>query len=507
MIYTFKDIQKNLSISCDVCVVGSGAGGAVVAKELAEAGLKVVMLEEGGHYSTEDYLVDDTVQSAANLYRDGGASIIFGRPNILYTEGRCLGGSTTVNGGMCWRTPEKIMKRWQWERGMSDFTPKKMEPFFERVEKTVHVSSVIPAASNRDGELLQKGAQKLGYKVRANFRSANHCVGSNLCITGCPTGAKQSTLLSYVPLFLQQKGEVFCNCRVKKVITKRSRAVGVEAHVIDPVTKRTCFRLKVKSKIVVVACGAIQTPVLLKRSGLKDKKRLLGKNLLVHPNAKVLAVFNEEVRAWSGVNQSFQVTEFFDEGILMAVNFVPPGIMALALPLSGHQLFHTMKEEFSHLVVGGALIEDTGSGQVFSGPFGSVIPTYKLNQRDFKQAIRAVALLCEVFFAAGARKCYLPFSNFTELRSIDDIPKIYTANIRPIDLELMTVHIMGTAQMGSSEDHSVINTHGEFHNVQGLYVADASVFPTSIGVNPQITIMALATRTAAHIIENFRLYL
>lgn len=507
MIHSFEDMTQNVSLSTDVCVVGSGAGGAVVAKELAEAGLSVVMVEEGSYYQTKDFLVDDTIRATARLYRDAGSTLIYGPPNIMFAEGRCVGGSTVVNGGTSWRTPEKILKRWQWERGMADLTPELMNQYFQRVEKTINVTSVIPEAINRDALLLKEGAEKLGYQVKANFRSADYCVGSNLCTTGCPTGAKQSTAMSYVPLFLKAGGEVYCNCRVKKVITKRGRAVGVEAVFVDPVSKKKTHKLKVKSKIVVVCGGAIQTPALLLRSGIRDERRLLGKNLLVHPNTKVMAVFNEEVNAWKGVNQGFQITEFMDEGILMAVNFIPPGILALALPLSGKELFRTMKEEFHHMVVGGALIEDTGSGQVHVGPFDTVVPTYRLNRRDFQQCIRAVALLCEVFFAAGARKCFLPFANMPEVRSVDEIPKMYHTSISPLDLELMTVHIMGTAQMGDRPENSVVNTHGEFHNVNGLFVADASVFPTSIGVNPQITIMALATRTAAYIIENFRMYL
>jgi len=507
MITQFSDITKNLEIDCDVCVIGSGAGGAPLAKELAEAGRKVVIIEEGSHYSTKDFNVNDTVISTSRLYRDAGATVIFGKPNVMLAEGRCLGGSTTINGGMCWRTPEKIMKRWQWERGLQDFTPEKMDKFFSRVEKTIKANPILPEARNRDSELLKMGAEALGYKVKANIRAQDKCVGANQCLTGCPTEAKQSMLSGYIPQFLAAGGDIFTNCRVKRVLTRGKRAVGIEGVFVDPMTKRSTHRLRVQAKTVVVSGGAIQTPALLLRSGIRDEAGLLGRNLLVHPNAKVLAVFEEPVNAWHGVNQGFQITEFFDEGIIMAVNFTPPGIVALALPIEGTQTLRTMKNEFHNLIMGAALIEDTGSGRVRAGPFDTVIPTYQLNDHDFRQTIRAVALLCEVFFAAGAKKCYLPFSTFTEIRSVDDIPKIYNHQFRKIDLELMTVHIMGTAQMGSNPSNSVINQFGEFHNVKGLFVSDASVFPTSIGVNPQITIMALATRTAAYMVDNFGNYL
>lgn len=507
MIHQITDIKKNTTVGCDVCVVGSGAGGAAAAKELAEAGLKVIMIEEGGHDNTRDYKVNDTITSLARLYRDAGATIIYGKPNIMLVEGRCVGGSTVINGAVCWRTPEKVMKRWQWERGLHDFTPKEMDRYFSRVEKIIHATPALPEAMNRDSELLKIGAERLGYKVQANIRSQSSCVGTNMCITGCPTGAKQTTLLSYVPSFIKSGGEIFTHCRVHKIVTKRNQVAGVDGWFIDPETKKRTYKLKVRSKVVVVACGAIQTPALIIKSKIKDEKKLLGKNLITHPNIKISAVFEEEVKSWNGVNNGYQITEFLDEGILMGVNFVPPGVLAMALPLEGTNMLQTLKEEFHHMVVGGALIEDTGSGQVRVGPLDTVIPTYQLNQFDTNKSIRAVALLAEVFFAAGAKKCYVPFNGFHEIRSVDDIPKIYEHKFKPTDIEMLTVHVMGTAQMGSDTHTSVVGPYGEFHNVQGLFVADASVFPTSIGVNPQVTIMALATRTADHIANNFKHYL
>jgi len=506
MIHSIEEITKNVSVSCDVCVIGSGAGGAVVAKELAEAGHDVVIVEEGGYFGTKDFRVDDTIWSTTNLYRDGGATLIYGKPNIMYVEGRCVGGSTAINGATSWRTPEKIMKRWQWERELHGFTAKKMDRFFSRVEDHLHVQAMIPEAKNRDSELLKIGGERLGYTVKQNVRSQDHCVGTNMCLTGCPTGAKQSTLVSYIPRFLKQGGNIYTNCRVKKVLTKGKRAIGVDAHFIDPETKKKKHKLRVRSKVVIVCAGAIQTPALLMKSRIKDEAGLLGKNLLVHPNTKVMAVFDDKVNAWHGVNQGFQITEYFDEGILMAVNFVSPGVAALAMPLEGTQLLKIMKDEYHHMVMGGALIEDTGSGYVKTGPFDTILPIYNLNDHDFHQTIRATALLAEVFFAAGARKCYLPFTGLHEIGSVDDIPKIYSYKFSPLDLELMTVHIMGTAQMGGDPKRSVIDPNGEFHNIKGLFVADASVFPTPVGVNPQITIMALASRTAEYIANEFRHY-
>jgi choline dehydrogenase-like flavoprotein len=313
-------------------------------------------------------------------------------------------------------------------------------------------------------------------------------------------------LTSYLPLFTKAGGVLYSDCLVQKVIVKGGHAVGVDGVFIDPTTRSKGRKIKVRSKVTVVCGGAVQSPALLMRSKVRDDGKQLGKNLLVHPNVKVLAVFDEEVRGWNGVIQGFQITEFFDEGILMAVNFTPPGIVSIALPLMGDEIMQILKNEFHHMVLGGALIEDTSSGRVVCGPFGTALPIYNLNAHDFRQAIRGTALLAEVFFSAGAKKCYLPFANFPEIRSIDDIPRIYEQKIRPLDMEMLTVHVMGSCRMGIDPQRSVVNPSGEMHNVHGLYVADASVFPSSIGVNPQVTIMALATRTAEHIAENFSRY-
>ena len=507
MIFKHTDITKNIDEECDVCVVGSGAGGAPVAKELAEAGLSVIVLEEGGDYQTEDFRTTDTLESLVRLYRDGGSEVALGRPNIFIAEGRCVGGSTTINGGMCWRTPEKILKRWQWEKGLSDLTPKRMEFYFKRVEEILSVQPVLPESRNEDSEIFRRGAEKLGYEVRANLRAHRGCVGTNQCITGCPTGGKQSTLVTYIPAFIKAKGRLYADCRVRKIHLKGGRAVGVSGVIVDPETKKKKVKIRIRSKVTVVCGGAIQTPSLFMRSKVPDASKTLGRNLFLHPNAKVVGVFDDPVYGWKGVNQAYQITEFIDEGIIMGVNFIPPGMMSLAIPFYGPGSLKVMKEVYNHCVVGAALIEDTSRGRVINLPFDQALATYRLNDEDFQKALRATALLAEVYFAAGAKRVYLPFDQLHEIHTIDEIRKIFEYPIRPVDMELMTVHIMGTCQMGGDASLSVVDPYGECHGAKGLFTADASIFPTSIGVNPQETIMAFSTRTAFHIAENASHYL
>ena len=507
MILTYDKIVKNIDETCDVCVIGSGAGGAPMAKELQEAGLSVILLEEGSYYQTKDFRNSDTIESLIKLYREGGSTFTIGKPNISYAEGRTVGGSTTINGGICWRTPDKILKRWQWENGLADLTPKRMDYFFSRVEEIISAKPVLSESMNKDSETLKKGAIKLGYEVRANIRSHQACVGTNQCLTGCPTGAKQSTLVSYIPLFLKKGGRLIANCRVRKIKKSGHYVTGVKGVIIDPTTGKTKAHVRIRSKVVVASCGAIQTPALLLRSGIHDKKRLTGGNLFMHPNTKVIGVFDDPIYGWKGVNQAYQITEFMGEGIIMAVNFIPLPIMALAFPHYGKNYLSTVKEIYNHCIFGAALSEDASRGRVHNLPFDQTLATYQLNQQDFHLALRSIALLSEVYFAAGAKRVYLPLRGLQELHTIDDLRKIYEYRFSPVDLELMTVHMMGTCQMGHDASRSVVNQYGEHHELRGLFVADASVFPTSIGVNPSETIMALSTRSAFHIAENVSKYL
>lgn len=507
MIHLFDTITKNIEESADVCVVGSGAGGASMAYELAEAGFSVILLEEGNYYTQEFFKNPHAQRKFSKLYRDAGATVLFGKPNVAYAEGRCVGGSTVLNAGVCWRIPEKVLGHWQKDHGLEDMTTEKLLPIYERVEKIISANPHIPESHNVDGDIFKRGADKLGYKYKDSLRSQKNCVGTNLCLTGCPTGAKQSTLVSYVPRFLNKGGVLYPNARVDQILTQNGKAAGVKGFVVNPVTRKKEFSFTIHSKITVISGGAVQTPALLKKSKILDAGKLTGKNLFAHPNTKVIGIFDEPVYAWKGVSQTLQITEFMDEGILMAMTFVPPSIMTLALEKYGRGFLDTLRDEYNHAVTGAALIEDSSRGQVNILPFGQIYPTYKMNEKDFKLCLRGIALLAGLYFSAGARKVYLPLLHLDTITTPDEIKKIYDYPYRPADLDLMTVHVMGTAQMGKDPTKSVVNPYGEHHEVKNLFVSDASLFPTSIGVNPQETIMSLSTRSAFYIAENRQKYL
>jgi choline dehydrogenase-like flavoprotein len=500
-LFTRDDVHGDTVLDADVVIVGSGAGGATLAAELAEGGLDVVVLEEGRYWSTRDFTADASAM-VRQLYRDGGATMAIGDPPVLYQEGRAVGGSTVVNGGMSWRTPEKILDRWWREAGLDQIRAREMEPWFERVERRIHVRTQDPESIGRDNHLLKQGADAKGWKIIPNLRNQVHCPGSNNCAFGCPTGAKQSALVSYVPRALHFGARLYSDVRVERILRDGKRATGVVGRVLSADGRRA-HRLSVRAKLVVSACGAIHSPALLARSGFASPSGMLGRNLSLHPNVKVVAIFDEDVRGWEGVHQAFQVREFQDEGLLFAAVNIPPSILAMTTTPYGPALGELM-QQYDRMVVAGMLVEDTNTGRVATVG-GRPQAFYQLSDFDADKLKRGVALLSELLFAAGARRIMLPFHlPGGDLRGPDDVRRIFAHPVPKASMEVVTVHMMGTAAMGRDRARAVTDGLGFVHDADGLMVCDASLFPTPIGVNPMETIMALATRAAAHLLDQPR---
>ncbi|HZS38581.1 MAG TPA: GMC family oxidoreductase [Polyangia bacterium] len=506
MVTSFTDVEggADLEADADVVVVGSGAGGGAIAAELAEGGRSVIVLEEGGHYTSRDFGLDAPTM-IKKLYRNAGTAVIRGTPNIIFSEGRCVGGSTVINGGLSWRTPDKVLKRWVWEHGLNGLTTEALDPFFAKVEERVSVRPQDPESIGEDAELMKRGADRLGYKWTPAMRNQKHCAGSNNCAFGCPTDAKQSVLVTYVPRLLARGGRLYSGCRVETITTDGQRATGVTARFRDPESGRRGPRLTVRAKVVVLACGAVQTPALLLRNRLANSSDQVGRNFLCHPNSKVIGVFDRDIHAWKGVIQGNQIREFLDEGIMITTSMVPPGLIAMSLPYFGARSLEVMRD-YNRMLAAGCLVEDTGAGRVGLDVFGEAKMRYDVNDRDFANLIRGVALTAEILFASGARKVLLPFDNLVEIDSPDQIRKLYAGPIPKSEVECLTVHAMGTCRMGVDKRSSVVDPNGASWDVPGLFIADASVFPGPIGVNPQITIMALATRTGQHLLAEERRY-
>jgi choline dehydrogenase-like flavoprotein len=424
-----------------------------------------------------------------------------GRPSVLYAEGRCVGGSTVVNGGMSWRTPARVLQRWAEQEGLRAIGERDLAPYFEAIESRLSVGPQDPETVGRDSELFRDAARARGWAVVANRRNQRHCAGTNNCSSGCPTGAKQSMLVTSVPRALAAGARLFADVRVDRVVLGRGArtAVGVTGHVVRPGGRRGPG-LTVRARAVVVAGGAIQTPALLARSGLGFAAGQLGRNLSVHPNAVVTAFLDEEVAGWQGVHQAFQVREFTREGLLLSATNLTPSMLAGILPAYGAELGALMAD-YNRVVTAGPLVSDTGTGRVRYLPgFGPQV-FYQLTERDAARVVRGVELTAQALFTAGARRVLLPFEGAPMVHSPGELGRLLARPVPRRALQLFSVHLMGTARMSADPRRGVTGSFGEFHGLPGLVVADASLFPGPVGINPMETVIALAMRNARRLLD------
>lgn len=493
MIVRPEDAPGDRVEQADVAIVGTGAGGAVVAAELAEAGARVIVLEEGDHHKGDDFTARP-LEEIRRLYRDRGLTGAIGNTFIPIPLGRAVGGTTVINSGTCWRTPDEVLEQWEREFGIPNLAQGGLAPEYERVERALQVTPVPEALLGPGAKLFRKGVEALGWRGEAIPRNAAGCRGTGVCVFGCPRDAKQAMHVSYVPRALRAGARVHVRARAVQILVERGRAVGIVARRLDENGHRTGERLRVRAGRIVVAAGALLTPVLLARSGLGRRLGPVGRNLHIHPATRVLARFDEPVRAWEGVPQSYHVHEFESERIFLQGVTVPPAIQAPTIP--GFGFVHKERmAAYERIASFGALVSDTSHGRVFAVGQRPLI-WYWMRRGDVRRLLRAVSLASRAFFAAGAREVYPGLRQRPVLRSMAEAEAIEWMRARAADLEITAFHPMGTARMGGRAQDSVVAPTGEAHSVSGLYVADASVFPTSTRVNPQLTIMALATRIA-----------
>jgi choline dehydrogenase-like flavoprotein len=473
-------------VRADVCVIGTGAGGAPVAKELAEGGMRVVMLEEGERFTTDDFTARPRAMTA-RLYRDAGQTTTVGNVPVVLPLGRSVGGTTLVNSGTCFRTPAPVLDMWRERFGLEELSAQTLDPFFRRVERELNVVQVPPEIAGRNAAVAKRGADALGWSGDYVWRNVRGCVGSGVCNFGCPTSAKQHVGMTYVPRAWDAGATTFTGTRARTIELRGGRARGVEA------STEGGGRVHVECDTVVVACGAIHTPLFLRRQGLGLESGELCRNLAIHPATAVRALLDEDVAMARGVPQSYFVDEFADEGIMLEGAAGPPDYAAMSFPFSGER-HRDLMLRYRQMSQFGLMVSDVSRGWVRERA-GRVEIRYDLCDEDAATFKRGIERLCEMYWAAGARTVYPPVEGIPELHDGAMAP-LRERRIRPRDLILMAFHPLGTARADARPANGVVDGSLKLHGAEGLYVADGSVVPSSIGVNPQITIMALATRLA-----------
>lgn len=450
-------------MKADVCVIGTGAGGAPVAQALAQAGASVVMLEEGRRVAPEE-LTGRPRDMVPRLYRDGGQFTTIGRPPIPLPIGKAVGGTTLVNSGTCFRTPPEVLRRWAREHGLDP----DLDEDFAAVEEQLSVQPVPAELAGANAHVARRGAEALGWSGGWLRRNARGCQASGVCAYGCPTGAKQHTALTFVERAVEAGATLLPETRARRVLIERGRAVGVDAGAVT-----------VHADRVVVAAGAIHTPLLLAASGVRSA--WLGRNLSIHPCTAVWALMDEEVDLDRGVPQSYHVDEFAADGIMLEGISGPPDYVALGVPFIGDRHREVMLR-YRHIAQFGLMIRDDTRGHVVLNravrAAGRAIVRYDLVREDAARVRRGVEHLVALFEAAGAREIYPPGEG-----------------------KLMAFHPLGTARADIRPTHGVVDPHLRVHGVENLYVADGSAVCGAPGVNPQLTIMALARRLGRRLAE------
>jgi choline dehydrogenase-like flavoprotein len=302
--------------------------------------------------------------------------------------------------------------------------------------------------------------------------------------------------VTYVPQALQAHATLFCEAQVRELLIERGRVVGVVAEARARLNgSGPRRRLVVRAPVVVLACGTYGTPAFLLRSRLANDSGQLGRNLSLHPALAVSALFEDSVRGWDAIPQGYWIDEFRDEGLTYEGGFTPLDLFAGAT--DGHgPAFTELMEHFDHLALFGFMVEDTSRGRVRLGPGGRALVTYSVNRQDLAVMKRGMVTLAEIYFAGGARRVLPPVHGWAQLDDLSDLERFRRADYRPRDLSISAYHPLGTARMGIDPRSSVVGADHAVHGVPGLYIVDGSSVPSSLAANPQITIMAMATRAA-----------
>ena len=469
---------------CDVVVVGSGAGGAVAAATLAEAGLEVIVLEAGESFNRESY-PREPLDAIAGLYRDGGLTIAEGRPPIPVPVARTVGGTTVVNSGTCFRAPDLVLEEWHRRFGIGWATDLGDE--FSQAERFLRVTPVDPERMGRNGQLAMEGAAAIGASGGPISRNAGSCVQCSSCPFGCEIDAKRGMHVSYLPRAVAAGARLRTGVEAQRILIEGGRAAGV-----------SCPGYDVRARVAtIVAGGALGTPELLLRSGLGGRQA--GRNLHIHPACWVGASYAEEVRGWDGVMQSYYIDQWDPQRLLLEATFTPLAFGGAWLPGVGRAHQRSMLE-FGHIASIGVHLSDQSSGQVDLTNAGALRARYKLTRDDADRLTYGIARAAEIHFAAGAREVYPNIARVGTLTP-EKLPDFESTRFKPSELRLEAFHPMGTARI-AGDGEGVCAPNGSVHGLDGLYVADASLFPTSVGVNPMMTVIAFAARIAAELAKS-----
>lgn len=497
-LHRFADYSHPIRIDCDVVIVGSGPAGGTLAHWLGRTGAKVVLVEAGPALGPADF-VQDVGKTLASYFWEGGARTARGNVVTATLQPRVLGGGSVFNSGICMRPLPTALERWRSDHGLVDFTEDALRPHFDAVEAFMGIRPARPDVWGRRNELFREGCDALGWKWEPTARFEDGCVGSGECITGCRNERKLSVDRRGVREFVEGGGTVYTSVHVSQVTVDRGVVTGVTGHTVDPRTWEAKHPVRIRAARTVLSAGAIANPVILRKSGFT--RGPVGDRLLMHPSCYVMGAYDEVVEPWNGATQGVHCTEHLERGIKLESLWATTGTFSRGLPRQPKQFKRWLKRWPNLAVFDGWVSGDASSGRVGVLP-GTDKPDvqFDVGAADLRRVQEATALLCELFAATGAKEVVHGIRGLPEVLGPGEaVRDIRAGTFGALDFMSASNHVMGGCAMGADPARSACDGWGKFHDADNLWLCDTGIFPSSPGVNPQLTAMALAHRLAGRI--------
>jgi choline dehydrogenase-like flavoprotein len=510
----YEVIHGDVVDNADVCIIGSGAAGAVLAKELAESGRSVVLLEKGGYYEGKD-MNQREIDMMPLLWKNAGFNFAESL-RIAIAQGCCLGGSTIINDAVCFDMPKKV--RDEWKKMGVNFTESEWDYHTDRVNATLHVTEVNDNELNRNNLMLKIGSERIGLRDhRKNYRNCVNCMQCGFCHIGCHYETKQNVLVTYIHRALMSPDSVmriYCNCDIDRIIHKDGVVEGVEGNFIN-IDKTKIFRARINAKIIIISAGAIASSKLLLQNGIAQNTAGVG--LCLHPGVEVIGDFDYEIKGNQGIPMAYTVHDFgvtrksditreehkmddsTDEFLIESI-FLPLLQFSIALSAGGALEHRSLVQRFNNYAMAGIVVRDTNVGRVALTNTGRASVSYEPSLKELNAIAKGVEVLANMWFALGARRIINSHRVIPIVENEGDIPTLLKKIVEdPKNLLLGSAHPQSGNRIGSSLSDSVVDSDCKVHDFRNLFVCDASVFPTSVGVNPQISVMTVASIVASRI--------
>jgi choline dehydrogenase-like flavoprotein len=488
VIHGIDDIRAGFDVEADVVVVGSGAGGAVAAANLARAGLRTVVLEAGPRLEPSD-MMQEAPRFMARYFWEGGIRALGGTTPIPTLQARCLGGSTVVNSAIMLALPDWVRRAWQEETGLSLFTSPELDRAYARVFARTRVAPTPMAVLGKRNLVVRDALDAIGMKGGPLPRAVVDCEGCAECFTGCASGKKQSLDRSYVADAVDDGARVFTCSHVDRVLIRNGRAEGVEGRVVDPQGFRDVAPFRVRAKRVVLAAGVLHTPVILQMSGVRAGGAV-GGTLFSHIGGGMVGIMEDVVEPWTGATQGWGAMSDEIRGMKYECLWAPLSVLMVRWGDVGHEFLRRL-HEVKHATVIATVYRARVHGSVRARRDGMPDMRLYIPDDEARTVFRGLKIGADALLRVGARYVHTGIPGAVdEMRTPADTASLLSPKLRATHLQMSATHVFGSCRM--SKDGGAVDEQGRVRGVDGIHLVDASIFPSPSAVNPQATIMALS---------------